>query len=80
VEASHQEGEQAAALGFVGKLELPASAHDAGVLAEDTGTVRGRWKLQFSNESESGGLFTLLMRRFDEGWRIVHDHTSAEEG
>ena len=49
------------------------------VLSEETGIVRGRWKLVFSDESESGGLFTLLMRRFDEGWRIVHDHTSAQE-
>jgi len=49
------------------------------VLSEDTGIVRGRWKLTFSDESESGGLFTLLMRRFEEGWRIVHDHTSTDK-
>jgi ketosteroid isomerase-like protein len=24
------------------------------------------------------GLFTLIFKRFPEGWRIVHDHTSAE--
>jgi hypothetical protein len=24
-----------------------------------------------------GGLFTLLVQRQREGWRIVHDHTSA---
>jgi hypothetical protein len=25
------------------------------------------------------GLFTLLFRRIDGKWRIVHDHTSASE-
>ncbi len=25
------------------------------------------------------GLFTLIMRRFDDGWKITHDHTSAAE-
>jgi beta-aspartyl-peptidase (threonine type) len=49
------------------------------VLSEDTGIVRGRWKLAFADESETGGLFTLLMRRFEDGWRIVHDHTSTTE-
>jgi ketosteroid isomerase-like protein len=24
------------------------------------------------------GLFTLLFRKFPDGWKIVHDHTSAE--
>ena len=48
------------------------------VLAADTGIVRGRWNLVFSDDTESSGLFTLLMRRFDEGWRIVHDHTSVD--
>ena len=50
------------------------------VLGEDTGIVRGRWKLGFSDESETGGLFTVLVRRFGDGWRIVHDHTSTDEG
>ena len=48
------------------------------VLGEDSGIVRGRWRLQFENDTETGGLFTLLMRRFEEGWRIVHDHTSTD--
>ena len=24
------------------------------------------------------GLFTLIARKFPDGWKIVHDHTSAE--
>ncbi len=41
--------------------------------------VRGRWQLRFADGSTSGGLFTLLMHRMPEGWRIVHDHTSTQE-
>ena len=26
-----------------------------------------------------GGVFTLVFRRFPVGWRIIHDHTSAEK-
>ena len=29
--------------------------------------------------TKPGGLFTLIVRKFPEGWKIVHDHTSAEE-
>ena len=29
--------------------------------------------------AKPGGLFTLIFRKFPEGWKIVHDHTSAEE-
>jgi len=42
----------------------------------DTGLVRGRWRLEFLQGAPMEGLFTLLLRRTAEGWRIVHDHTS----
>ncbi|HEX7960973.1 MAG TPA: nuclear transport factor 2 family protein [Terriglobales bacterium] len=44
----------------------------------DSAIVRGRWKLTMSNGKQPGGLFTLILRRKPEGWRIIHDHTSAE--
>jgi len=37
--------------------------------------VTGRWKLTRANDSPAGR-FTLLLRRTDKGWRVVHDHTS----
>jgi len=46
------------------------------VLGPDSAFVRGRWQLVRSKD-RPGGLFTLLFRRFPEGWRIVHDHTSS---
>jgi ketosteroid isomerase-like protein len=43
----------------------------------ETAIVRGRYKLVKSTETPEG-LFTLVVKRFREGWRIVHDHTSEE--
>ena len=40
--------------------------------------VRGRWRLTMSNGKQPGGLFTLILQRKPEGWRIMHDHTSGE--
>lgn len=37
--------------------------------------VRGRWRLEMSS-GEQGGLYTLVFRKLEGGWRIVHDHTS----
>ncbi len=45
-------------------------------LGEQTAFARGRWQLKSSNGSSRTGLFTLVLRRFPEGWRIVHDHSS----
>jgi beta-aspartyl-peptidase (threonine type) len=43
----------------------------------DAAVVRGRWKLTLKDGTTPNGLFTLLMRRLDGRWRIVHDHTSS---
>ena len=48
------------------------------MLSDDLGLVRGRWALTFSDQSTASGLFTLIMRRMSNGWRIVHDHTSSD--
>jgi len=47
-------------------------------LAAGTVMVRGRWKLTLSKETPDG-LFTLIVQKKPEGWRIVHDHTSVGE-
>jgi ketosteroid isomerase-like protein len=59
----------------MGKLAFSELAID--VLAPDQALVKGRWRLTLAKESP-GGLFTLIMRKLPEGWRIIHDHTSAE--
>jgi beta-aspartyl-peptidase (threonine type) len=57
----------------MGKLAF--SELDIQVLSPDSALVRGRWQLKLS-KSDPGGLFTLLLRKTDDGWRIIHDHTS----
>jgi beta-aspartyl-peptidase (threonine type) len=58
----------------MGKLSF--SDLDIQMIDSDTAWVRGRWKLVTSKDTP-GGLFTLIVKKFPEGWRIVHDHTSA---
>ena len=48
-------------------------------LGEDAALARGAWRLAMSDGSAPHGLFTLLLRRIDGAWRIVHDHTSSGE-
>jgi ketosteroid isomerase-like protein len=48
------------------------------ILSADAALVFGRWWLQ-REKDEPSGLFTLVFRKFPEGWRIVHDHTSMAE-
>ena len=45
-------------------------------LSADAAVVLGRWRLKRAND-EPHGRFTLIFKRLSEGWRIVHDHTSA---
>lgn len=45
-------------------------------LGPDTALVLGHWHLK-REKDELGGVFSLVWRRFPEGWRIIHDHTSA---
>jgi ketosteroid isomerase-like protein len=45
-------------------------------LGNDAAVALGRWKLKRAND-EPHGRFTLIFHRTFEGWRIVHDHTSA---
>ena len=46
-------------------------------LGPDAAFVRGRYHLDFSDGEAADGLFTLVLRRVDDRWRIVHDHTSS---
>ena len=61
----------------MGKLEF--SGLRVQVLSQDSAFVRGSWKLTMSQGKPPQGLFTLVFRKFPEGWKIVHDHTSAAE-
>lgn len=45
-------------------------------LGPDAALVLGRWHLK-RDKGDIGGVFSLVWQRFPEGWKIVHDHTSA---
>ena len=45
-------------------------------LGPNAALVLGKWHLQ-REKDELGGVFTLVWQRFPEGWKIIHDHTSA---
>lgn len=55
---------------------LTFSDLEISVLGPAAVVVLGRWQLDRA-EDRPAGVFTLIVRKFPEGWRIVHDHTSA---
>jgi len=59
----------------MGKLEF--SDLDVVQLAPKAAFATGHWHLTMPDGKHPEGLFTLVLRNFPEGWRIVHDHTSA---
>jgi beta-aspartyl-peptidase (threonine type) len=46
-------------------------------LGPEAALVRGAWRLTMPDGAQPGGLFTLIFRKFPDGWKIVHDHTST---
>ena len=61
----------------MGKLEFSNMRVEA--LGAEAAFVRGEWHLTMSDGKTPHGLFTLVFRKFADGWKIVHDHTSAAE-
>ena len=55
---------------------LSFSEIEVTMLSPDGAVVLGRWRLKRTND-EPHGRFTLIFKHLPEGWRIVHDHTSA---
>lgn len=45
-------------------------------LGNDSALMTGRYVLQGAGESEQSGWFTLIWRRTDSGWKVVHDHAN----
>ncbi len=48
------------------------------MLSPEAAFVRGKFHLKMKDGKEPHGLFTLLVKKFPEGWRIVHDHSCGE--
>jgi beta-aspartyl-peptidase (threonine type) len=45
------------------------------ILSKDSAAVLGSWALEREADNPKGK-FTLIFRKFKDGWKIVHDHTS----
>jgi beta-aspartyl-peptidase (threonine type) len=58
----------------MGKLDF--SDLEIRLLGSDAALVLGKWHLT-REKGDVGGVFSLVFQRFQEGWRIVHDHTSV---
>lgn len=54
---------------------LSFSSLEIDVLSKDVAVVLGSWSLARVGDNPHGK-FTLVFRKFKEGWRIVRDHTS----
>jgi len=60
----------------MGKLEF--SELHIEVLNKRAAVVTGKWQLTMSDGKQPHGLLTLVFKKMNAGWRIVHDHTSGE--
>lgn len=49
-------------------------------IADGIAVGTARWVLHREGRTVDAGPFTLVLQRFDEGWRIVHDHSSSDPG
>ncbi len=45
------------------------------VLSRENAYVTGRWRVSLADTTKEG-LFTLIFKKMDDGWRIIHDHSS----
>jgi len=59
----------------MGKLEFANLRIE--MLGPDAAFVRGEFHLAMSDGKTPQGLFTLIFRKFPEGWKIVHDHSAS---
>ena len=60
----------------MGKLEFANLRIE--MLGPEAAFVRGEFHLTMSDGKTPHGLFTLVFRKFLEGWKIIHDHSAAE--
>jgi ketosteroid isomerase-like protein len=37
----------------------------------------GNWRVERSGQPELNGIFTLVLSKTDDGWKLIHDHTSV---
>jgi ketosteroid isomerase-like protein len=60
----------------MGTLDFPEL--DILTLGSEAAMARGRWHLKMPDGKDLSGMTSVIFRKLPEGWRIVHDHSSAE--
>jgi beta-aspartyl-peptidase (threonine type) len=60
----------------MGKLEFANLRIE--MLGPEAAFVRGEFHLTMSDGKTPHGLFTLIFRKFPEGWKIIHDQSAGE--
>lgn len=58
----------------MGQLEF--SDLEITLLGKSAAVVLGRWTLK-RKQNNPRGVFTLVLRKGTDGWKIIHDHTSS---
>lgn len=61
----------------MGKLDFQDLKID--LVGRQAAVVTGSWHLTMPDGKEPHGLFTLIFKHMQNGWKIVHDHTSSAE-
>jgi beta-aspartyl-peptidase (threonine type) len=60
----------------MGKLDF--SELRTTILGPDSAYATGKFHLKMSNGKEPTGRFTLIWRKFPDGWKIIHDHSCGD--
>jgi ketosteroid isomerase-like protein len=58
--------------------ELNFSELEIKLLSKQSAWIFGNWELKREKDNPKG-VFTLILRKFKEGWKIIHDHTSSKK-
>jgi ketosteroid isomerase-like protein len=56
---------------------LEFNSIEINLLGEGFALARGEWHLERKTLDNLGGVFTLILKKFPDGWKIIHDHSSS---
>ncbi len=59
--------------------QLRFSNLEIDVLGEGVALVLGEWQLKRADDPDIGGNFSLVFRKLEGHWLIIHDHSSARD-
>lgn len=57
--------------------QLQFSELEVRLLGTQSALVLGRWQLTLADGSKPGGNFSLVLKKIEGHWKIIHDHTSS---